>query len=105
MDITGCIKSKAMKPRTEKKIATSLGVEASLTDMVGRLELNATKPHDFFFLREIYWVLMGGEYNGGGTIAITNAKGEKCSYQSPTKDELAAIKSKEEANVELEATS
>jgi len=98
MIIEGSIKSKALKPRTEKKVAASLGVEPCLTSMVGRLELNASRPQDFFLLRELYWVFMGGEYSGGGEITIINDKGEKTFYKAPTKSELAEIKAKEAEN-------
>ena len=88
MIIEGSVKSKGFKRGTDKKIAKALGVDPCLTNMVGRLELNATRPTDFAILRELYWVFMGGEYSGGGSIVITNAKGEKCSYTAPTKEEL-----------------
>jgi hypothetical protein len=93
MHIEGSVKSKAFKRGTDKKIAAALGVDPCLTNMVGRLELNASKPQDFAILRELYWVLMGGEYGGGGSIAITNAKGQKCTYTVPTKEELKSEES------------
>jgi hypothetical protein len=99
MIIEGSVKSKATKRGSDKKIAAALGVDSCLTQMCGKLELNATRPTDYAILRELYWVFMGGEYSGGGSIVITNAKGEKCSYTSPTKDELKKIKSKKPVGV------
>lgn len=95
MQIHGSTHSKCMKPRTDKKIAKSLGCEADLRDMVGCLELNATRPTDYAILREIHWVFMGGEYGGGGSIFITNSKGQKFTYKNPTKKQLAAKEKRE----------
>ncbi|GEM_PF-4776924 len=98
MVIEGSVKSKGFKRGIDKKIAAALGVDPCLTNMVGRLELNATRPSDFAILRELYWVFMGGEYSGGGSITITNAKGEKCTYTSPTKEELKKLEKPVEVN-------
>ena len=94
MHTEGSVKSKAFKRGTDKKIAAALGVDPCLTKMVGKLELNASRPTDFAVLRELYWVFMGGEYGGGGSIDITNAKGQKFTYTSPNKEELKKLKSK-----------
>lgn len=103
MQIHGSTHSKCMKPRTDKKIAKSLGLESpDLRDMVGNLELNATRPTDYAILRELHWVFMGGEYGGGGVVQITNAKGQVFTYTSLTKKQLAA-KEKREAKKKAQA--
>ena len=67
----------------EKKLAEILHCEADLRDMVGRLELSADRPSEFAFLRELYWVIGGDRWGGGGTIQITNARGHKFTYSQP----------------------
>lgn len=98
MQIEASVKSKCTKRGSDKKIAAILGVEPCLSQIVGKLELNATRPSDYFILKELYYVFMGGEYSGGGKITVVNAEGKTCSYTSPTKAELAVIKAHEEAN-------
>jgi hypothetical protein len=99
MRIEGSPKSKAMKRGTDKQVAAALGVDLCLTKMVGKLELNATQSTDFALLRELFWVFMGGGAGGGGSIDITNAKGEKFTYTSPNKEELKKLKSKKSVGV------
>jgi|SRR5579863_1358374 len=103
MRIEASVKSKCVKRGAEKKIAEALGLQADLRDMVGRLELNATRNTDLFILKELYYVFMGGEYNGGGKIVITNAKGETTTYTAPTAEELEVIKAAKELTADIKA--
>lgn len=95
MQIHGSTKSKAFKV-SDKKIAKALGLEGGpdLRDMVGKLELNATRSTDFALLRELHWVFIGGEWGGGGSVTIVNAKGQKFVYKNPTKKQLARKETK-----------
>ena len=76
-------KSRAMKRGSDKRIAESLSgnvkgkITADVRDMVGKLELNATRPDDFFMLRELYRVFVGRTYSGGGRIIIYDKTGKK----------------------------
>jgi hypothetical protein len=83
MLIDASVKSKLAKRGTNDKIAGLLSkatknkVEPDLRDMVGKLELNADCPNDYFLLRSLYAVVTGTDHGGGGRIIIYDRDGIK----------------------------
>lgn len=83
MQISASVKSRAMKRGSDNKVAKLLSesskepIHADVRDMVGKLELNATIPEDYFLLRELFAVLRGKERAGGGRIIIYDKSGKK----------------------------
>jgi hypothetical protein len=71
------------KRGSDKRIAAALSemsettIDNDVRDMVGKLELNASLPTDYFFLRELYSVLKGKAWGGGGRIIIYDKEGKK----------------------------
>lgn len=90
MQISASVKSKVMKRGSEKKLAKLLTklskkpIDPDLRDMVGNLELNATWADDFFLLKELYGILKGSDYGGGGRILLFDKTGTQVmEWQSP----------------------
>ncbi len=83
MLIDASVKSKLAKRVNNDKIwgilskVTKKKIDADLRDMVGRLELNADRPNDYFLLRSLYAVVTGTDHGGGGRIIIYDRDGKK----------------------------
>jgi hypothetical protein len=91
MLIKASTKSRHWRRGADKKVAQTLGIECSLSSLVGRLELDATTPADIGILNAIYQHVFGYlDKNSAGSIIVLDAKGTEVGrYSYPKKVEEA----------------